>query len=136
MPSHQLKEGKRRELVELAEGWGRIAAGEAYGPDGPGLDVDLAGLEEIAVEMQRALLKGFCEVATQRQARRLPEIQPCPQCGAECQVEQPVGHSPLDGKERSRPMQLRGGAFDLAEPRCYCRSCRRSFFPSADGVAD
>jgi hypothetical protein len=33
-------------------------------------------------------------------------------------------------------MRLRRGAFDLAEPRCSCRTCRRSFFPSADGPAD
>jgi len=136
MPSHQLREEKRRALVELAEGWGRIAAGEAYGPDGPGLDVDLAGLEEIAVQMQQALLKGFCEATTQQQGGRLPQTLACPQCGAECEVEPREGKRPPDRKGRSRSMQLRGGAFELVEPRCYCRSCRRSFFPSADGAAD
>ncbi len=138
MPSHQLTDEKRRELFELAEGWGRIAAGEAYGPDGPGLDVDLAGLEDVAVEMQQALLRGFCEATTRQQAGRLPETQPCPKCGAECDVESPhsQGARAPNGRDRSRSMQLRGGAFPLAEPRCYCRSCRRSFFPSADSTAD
>lgn len=135
MPSRQLTDEKRRELVEFAQGWGKIAADEAYGPEGPGLDVDLAGLEEIAVELQQALLKGFCEAAAQRQSDRLPETQPCPQCGAECRVESPPDET-ARGKPEPRPMQLRGGSFDLQEPRCYCRRCRRSFFPSADGAAD
>lgn len=51
MPSHLLTDEKRRDLVEFSKGWGKIAAENAYGPEGPGLDVDLAGLEEIAVEL-------------------------------------------------------------------------------------
>lgn len=130
MPSHQLTDEKRSELIEFAKGWGRIAADNAYGPEGPGLDVDLAGLEEIAVELQQALLGGFCEATTQRQADRLTESSPCPDCGRECCLER------SDENDRSRPIRLRGGAFELAEPRCYCRACRRSFFPSAAHPAD
>lgn len=129
MPSHRLTDEKRRDLVEFAKGWGRIAADNAYGPEGPGLDVDLAGLEEIAVELQQALLDGFCEATTQRQAGRLPETLPCPDCGRECPAKPP------DETKAPRSMNLRGGSFELAEPRCYCRSCRRSFFPSANRVA-
>ena len=83
MPSHRLTDEKRRELVEFAEGWGKIAVDEAYGPDGPGLDVDLAGLEEIAIELQRALLSGFCASATRRQSGRLSQTLPCPECCGE-----------------------------------------------------
>ena len=100
MPSHRLTEEKRRELVEFALGYGKILAGEAYGPSGPGLDVDLAGLEEIAVQMQQALLKGFCEATTTQQAGRLPAVQACPACGRECPVESP------EEIDTSRPMQL------------------------------
>lgn len=140
MPSHRLTDEKSRELIEIAERWGEIAADQAYGPEGPGLDVDLAGLEEIAVTLQQALLKGFCAATTRRQAERLPETLPCPECGQECVVEQPEeqsgGPERPGGKRSSRLMRLRGGPFELAEPRCYCRSCRRSFFPSADGAED
>jgi len=130
MPSFQLTDEKRRELVNLAKGWGIIAADNAYGPQGPGLDVDLAGLEVIAVELQQALLSGFCEATTQRQAGRLSETLPCPDWGRECPAKPP------DETKAPRSMTLRGGDFALAEPCCYCRSCRRSFFPAADRVAD
>lgn len=138
MPSHQLKDEKVRELTGLVQGWGKLLAGQAYGPQGPGLDVDLAGMEELATMMQQALLEGLCEELTQRQAERLPATQPCPGCGGECEVQRPE-ETPADssGKRKEpRRMLLRGGSFGLAEPRCYCRRCRRSFFPSADGAAD
>jgi hypothetical protein len=95
MPSHRLTDEKRRDLVEFAKGWGKIAADNAYGPEGPGLDVDLAGLEEIAVELQQALLSGFCEATTQRQAGRLKETLPCPRIAA--------GSAPSSRRMRRRP---------------------------------
>ncbi len=137
MLSAQLTDEKLQELTRRVEGWGRILAEEAFGPDGPDLNVDMATIEDLAVTMQQALLKGLCEEATRRQSQRLPETQPCPDCGAECPVESQSEGSEDDpgGGGRSRRLRLRGGAFELAEPRCYCRSCRRSFFPSADGAA-
>ena len=113
-------------------------AEQAYGPQGPGLDVDLSGMEELAVKMQQALLQGLCEELTQRQAERLPGTQPCPDCGDECDVrrrEEMPPDSSSKGKGHRR-MQLRGGSFDLTEPEYYCRRCRRSFFPSAVGTTD
>lgn len=134
MPSPCVKDEREQQLTALAEGYGRILAGEAYGPEGPGLDVDLATMEDLAVRMQEALLKGMCEALTRGQAGRLPVTEPCPECGSECQVEQPDPGA--DNDKWSRPMRLRGGSFELAEPRCYCRPCRRSFFPFADGAED
>ncbi len=133
MPSHQLKDAKVQELAAQVEGWGKILAEQAYGPEGPGLDVDLAGMEELALMMQQALLAGLCKELTRRQAERLPARQPCPDCGRECEVQRP--DEKPGGKPESRRMQLRGGSFELQEPRCYCRQCRRSFFPSADGAS-
>ena len=137
MHTAQITEEEVQKLAKLAEAYGRILAEKAFGPDGPDLNVDLATIEDLAVRMQQAVLKGLCEEATRRQAARLPQTQPCPECGAECPVERGSEGSEGDrgGGRASRRMQLRGGAFELAEPRCYCRSCRRSFFPSADGAA-
>lgn len=147
MPTHGLKDAKVTEMRELVYRWGKLLAGEAYGPQGPGLEVDLAGMEELATIAQQALLAGLCEELTQRQAERLPGTLPCPGCGSECEVksadEAPPAESGAEAdtgktekKQEPRPMRLRGGTFALKEPRCFCRSCRRSFFPSADGVAD
>lgn len=138
MPSHGLKEERVRELAELVQGWGKLLAGEAF-PDGPSLEVDLAGIEELTTIMQQALLKGLCEEATQRQAERLPASRACPNCGKEADVESaddPPKKDPHAKPPGPRPMQLRHGTFELKEPRCYCRACRRYFFPSADRFAD
>jgi hypothetical protein len=106
MPSAQLKEEKVQELAALVQGWGKILAGEAYGPEGPGWDVDLATLEALAVTMPQALRQGLCEELTQRQAERLPPAQPGPTCGGECQVQPP------DDAPQTRRLQLRGGGFE------------------------
>lgn len=126
MPSAELNDERIRELAAWAERYGRILADEAYGPEGPGLDVDLTTMESLAVTMQQSLLKGMCEQLTERQAERLPDVQPCPDCGAECRLEpaEPDPEAPPDKKPSSRPLQTRGGAFELVEPRYYCRSCR------------
>ena len=136
MPSQGLKDEKLQELAGLVRGWGKLLAEESYGSDGPGLDVDLASMEDLAVTMQQALLEGLCEELTQRQAGRLPETLPCPVCNHECEVQRP-GETPAVGRPPNAPrrMQLRGGSFALHEPQCYCRTCRRSFFPSAGGAA-
>ena len=136
MPSHQLTDGKTTELAELVRGWGKLLAEESYGPEGPGFDVDLTGMEELATVMQMALLEGLCEGLTQRQAQRLPKTQPCPDCGCECEVQSAETSRRAGKPAEHRRMQLRGGGFSLKEPWCYCQPCRRSFFPDAPGAAD
>ena len=48
MAARELSRKKIEEIREIARGWGRLLAREAY-PDGPGLHVSLAEMEEIAV---------------------------------------------------------------------------------------
>lgn len=136
MPSHQLTDREISELAEVVRGWGKLLAGEAYGTEGPGLDVDLAGMEELATQMQGALLEGLCEEITQRQAEHLPETQACPECGCECEVQSAETPRRAGKPPEHRRMQLRGGGFTLKEPWCYCKPCKRSFFPDAAGTAD
>jgi hypothetical protein len=136
MPSNQLKDGKLTELVQMVRGWGRLAARQAYGPEGPSLDLDLAGMEKLATELQGALLEGLCEELTQGQAERLPETQPCPDCGCECEVQSADTSRKAGKPVEHRRMQLRGGGFTLKEPWCHCKPCRRHFFPDAPGAAD
>ena len=121
MASRKLSAKDLEQIRKLAEGWGKIVARQAFGENGPGLNVDLEMMEEVAVAAAQGLTKGTLEVATQQQAAALAAEQPCPQCGAS---------SPATENE-TRGIRVRGGAFEHREPVHYCRHCRRSFFPSA-----
>jgi hypothetical protein len=122
MASKEARERKLEEIREVAEGWGKMIAREAF-PDGPGLDVTLADMEEYAVAASRALVKGAVESMTATQGERLGEEAPCPTCGKMC---------PL--KRKSRPVVVRGGEARLEERVGHCPTCRRDFFPSASGA--
>jgi len=110
-------------IEELAKGWGKIIVRRHWGEHGPGLDVDLNEMEEVAMAAVRALLAGTLEAATAQQADRLGSERPCPDCGRVCPLERDP-----------RPIVVRtGGTFDHDEPKAYCPACRRDFFPSASG---
>lgn len=119
--------GKRAELRLRAMELGKKMALAAYGDDGPGLDVDLTAIEDLAGELSQALVAGVCEEAARRQAQRIGPVHACPGCGRECAVETP---------SEARPIQTRHGPFQWPEPQCYCPQCRRAFFPSADRAQD
>jgi hypothetical protein len=107
-------------IARLAKQWGKIVVRHAFGEQGPGLDVDLAQMEEMAYAAAQGLTAGALEEATSRQGQQLGEQQPCPQCQRLCPVT-----------PEERPIQAKGGTFQLREPKCYCPTCRRDFFPSA-----
>lgn len=117
-------ERKRREIEELAQGWGKLLAREAF-PEGVGLDVDLFAMEEIAIAAAKSLVRGAVETMTDDQRETLGSEHPCPGCGKLCPLER-----------RSRPIQVRGGPANLVEPVGHCSTCRRDFFPSASGAED
>jgi hypothetical protein len=107
-------------ITRLAKQWGKIVVRRGFGDQGPGLEVDLAQMEEIAFAAAQGLTAGVLEEATSSQGEKLGEHQPCPQCHELCLVT-----------PEERLIQAKGGAFQLREPKCYCRTCRRDFFPSA-----
>ncbi len=115
---------QRREVAELAKGWGKLLAREVF-PDGVGLDVDLFTMEEIAVTAARSLVRGAVETMTGDQNEALASEHPCPGCGKSCHLD-----------HRVRTVQVRGGTADLVEPVAHCSTCRRDFFPSAWGTED
>ena len=124
MTGEERRERKRREIEELAQGWGKLLAREVF-PHGVGLDVDLFAMEEIAVAAARSLVRGAVETMTGDQIETLETEHPCPGCGQRCPLER-----------RSRPIQVRGGPANLEEPVAHCSACRRDFFPSASGAQD
>jgi hypothetical protein len=111
-------------ISQLAKGWGKIVSRRAFGEQGPGLDVDLAQMEQVAFAAAQGLLAGALETATSQQAAQLGNSQPCPNCGRVCPVT-------ID----ERTVEVRGGRFEHREPLCHCPTCRRDFFPSAAAAA-
>ena len=113
-----------RRVEELARGWGKIIVRQQWGEKGPGLDVDLTQMEEVAMAAVRSLLAGTLEVATQQQAEQLDQEQACPKCGRKCPLTQ-----------EPRPIVARiGNTFMHDEPKAHCPACRRDFFPSASAA--
>lgn len=80
MASREARQRKLKEIQEIAEGWGKMIAREAF-PEGPGLDVSLAEMEELAIAASRALVKGAVETMTGVQGERFGQEAPCPSCG-------------------------------------------------------
>jgi hypothetical protein len=122
MSSEQRQAARLRQIEELAQGWGKLVAEQAF-PDGVGLDVDLATMEEVAITAAKALVRGTIQTTTSAQAGVLDASQPCPECGRACPLER-----------RPRTVQVRGGTAALDEPVAHCSACRRDFFPTASGA--
>ena len=119
MATKTLSERKLREIEEIAAGWGKLLARESF-PEGPGLDVSLADMEDIVARAGRAIVRGAVETMTIDQAQQLGEQAACPGCGKMCKL-----------KRKPRPVAVRGGRVNLDEPVGHCPTCRRDFFPSA-----
>jgi len=107
-----------QELRRLAAQWGRIVARRAFGDDGPGLDVDLAAMEQIAQAAATGLTEGTLQTLLEQQAHALGEQQPCPDCGRLCTL-----------RRQPRPLQVQGAELQQSEPVGHCPDCRRDFFP-------
>lgn len=84
---------------------------------GQGAPSRFEALEDAAVEVGDALTRELLEQELAAQA----EVEcHCPTCGA----------AGLRKRERERSIQTRRGPVPVTEIECYCRRCRRSFFPS------
>jgi hypothetical protein len=123
MSKQKVTEEDLQAISQLAYKWGKIVSRQAFGEQGPGLDVDLTTMENVAVAALRGLLAGTLEHASAQQASQLGTHQPCPDCGQDCLIQ----HQP-------RTVTTRGGTFEHNEPVCHCTRCRRDFFPSTSPV--
>ena len=123
MTTRKLSTEELQEISRLAKQWGKIVVKHAFGEQGPGLDVDFAQMEVVAAAAARGVSEGALEIATARQGELVGEKQPCPQCGKLCSVG-----------AAERPLRADGGVIQLREPKCYCPTCRRDFFPSASDL--
>ena len=111
-----------RKLRDLAAEWGKVVARRAFGTQGPGLDVNLSALEELALEVSRGLVEGTLGTLLEQQATALGTDHPCPACQRPC----PVQREP-------RTLRFKGGhQARHDEPFGRCPDCRRDFFPPAE----
>lgn len=124
MATSQLSAQNLQELRDLAAQWGKIVARRAFGETGPGLDLDLTAMEQVADAAARGLTEGTLTTLLEQQAQALASAYPCPDCRESCPVRQVP-----------RSLICRGGPITDAEPVCYCPGCRRDFFPPATGAA-
>lgn len=106
------------QLRALAAQWGKIVSKRAFGDDGPGLDVDFRTMEQIAAAAAQGLTEGTLQLLLQQQAQRLPDQQPCPDCGRLCSTQ-----------SHQRALTALGAEIEQVEPVAYCPDCRRDFFP-------
>ena len=108
-----------RNIRELAAQWGKIVARRAFGPEGPGLDINLGVMEQVALEAARGLVEGTLDTLLEQQALALGSEHPCPACHRPCTVQREPRTLHLTGGHQAHPN----------EPVCYCPDCRRDFFP-------
>lgn len=127
MADKVLSEEDLQTIYRLSKRWGQEVAQQAFGDEGPGPDVDLSAMEDVAVAAARGLTDGAVETLLFRQADCLAEPQPCPCCGQLCTTKM---------EEKSRELLIRGGTPKMNEIRCHCSTCRRDFFPSTHLAAN
>lgn len=124
MPHRKLSPQQLQQIRDFAAGWGKIVARQAFGDTGPGLDVDLDAMEQVAAAAAAGLTEGTLSTLLEHQAQRLGSQQPCPGCGRLCPVQR-----------ADRSLHLRHGPLTQSEPVCHCPDCRRDFFPPTDPAA-
>lgn len=110
-----------QKIREVAAQWGKIIARHAFGEQGPGTDIDLTTMEEVALAAAAGLTEGTLNTLVEQQAHLLGTQQACPACGRLCAVHR-----------QPRPLDVRGGCLSLSEPVGHCPDCRRDFFPPTD----
>ena len=118
MPRQPLSPQDLHEIRELAARWGKIVARHAFGDEGPGTDVDLSAMEQVARAAATGLTEGTLTTLLEQQAQALGPEQPCPDCGRPCPV-----------RRAARALACRDGTLTQSEPLGHCPDCRRDFFP-------
>lgn len=78
-----------------------------------------AQMEALGHGLGKELSRRVQEALADRQFAEMAKTYRCPQCDRECPAEK--------GKKQ---MSSLDGEVQLSEVRCFCRKCRKSFFPS------
>ncbi len=124
------------EIQNYLNGVAKSLVDRLYGPNGPAWGTRLSELEATVVAIRQHLSERMLHDVLQRQAATVDErpeaFRACPSCGQA--VERVPAPAPAPSTDSPPPDPRRldtlGGAAQWHEPECYCRKCRRSFFPS------
>lgn len=128
MAAEPIATSEVHKLSHLIEGVAKNFVERVYGPQGPVWGTKFVDIEELAVQIGRAVSRQMCDQALRRQAAEPlpPEDHVCPDCGRPAESADP----------EPRIVQTRAGEAQWQEPHTYCRRCRRSFFPSVETPGD
>ena len=124
MSQRKLSPQDLQQIRELAARWGKIIARQAFGEAGPGTDVDLDAMEQVAGAAAAGLTEGTLATLLEQQAHLLGTEQACPGCGRRCRVDR-----------AERLLTFRGLQLNQNEPISHCPDCRRDFFPPTAAAA-
>ena len=58
MPFKRAQVPSQREILSLAEDWGKVVARRAFGDEGPDLDLNFDAIEAVAFQAAQAVIKG------------------------------------------------------------------------------
>lgn len=114
--------------ADLIQGVARHFLRKVYGPDGMPWGTKFSELEELAVQIGRAVSRGMIDRALADQAEHVPDqAETCGVCGGAVQSGPPP---------EPRALTTSVGPVRWSEPKRYCPECRAAFFPSGPGVGD
>ena len=125
MAAPSLTPEELQDIRDVAARWGKIVARRAFGDAGPGLDADLATLEQVAVAAARGLPR----------ARSPPSWNNKPKPSRRSPPAPPAGGRVRSTTSRAPWRRATAAAVSYREPVAHCPACRRDFFPSASGLA-
>lgn len=112
----------RRRVLEFSRA---LAVEEKERLEAAGTLVDLETLTvEIGDEVARQLAQ--LVLSHRSEAAAAQEVHRCPDCKQDC---------PVEGDWEPVVLQGLRGEIAYQEPRCYCRRCRRSFFPGGGSTS-
>jgi hypothetical protein len=124
MAARELPPQLLQEIRDLAAGWGKIVARQAFGEGGPGLDTDFAAMEQLARAAAAGLTEGTLGTLLEQHAQAVGDEASCPDCGTPCALHR-----------EGRTLHLPGGTLPQSELVGHCPACRRDFFPPAAAAA-
>jgi hypothetical protein len=112
----------------LIQGVAKHLLRKIYGPDGMPWGTKFSEVEELAVQIGRALSRSMIDQALVDQAEHVPETaETCGVCGTAVQSGPPP---------EPRAVTTTVGTVRWSEPKRYCPKCRAAFFPSGPGLGD